>query len=77
MLSRIPEGHGILPEYGRMRRIGKEIQSPGAIAAILDEAQVCRIGLCDGAGPSGVPVCFGYEPGNIHLHSHPEGKKGK
>jgi hypothetical protein len=34
MLSRIPEGHGILPEYGRMRRIEKEIQSPGVIAAI-------------------------------------------
>lgn len=77
MLSPIPEGHGILPEYGRMRRIEKEIQSPGAIAAILDEAQVCRIGLCDGAGPSGVPVCFGYEPGSIYLPSHPEGKKWK
>ena len=75
MLFPIPEGHGILPEYGRMRRIGKEIQSPGAIAAILDEAQVCRIGLCDGAGPSGMPVCFGCEPGSTYLHSHPEGKK--
>ena len=77
MLSRIPEGHGVLPEYGRMRRIENEIQSPGAIAAILDKAQVCRIELCDGAGPPGVPVYFGCEPGNIYLHSHPVGKKWK
>ena len=36
---------------------------------------VCRIGLADGSEPYIIPVCFGYLPGIIYLHSSLSGKK--
>jgi len=58
-----------------MRRSDREITDPVAIEAILTEAQVCRIALAHENGPYIVPVCFGYEPGILWLHSAPEGRK--
>lgn len=58
-----------------MRRNEKEIRSPGEIEAIIRHAKVCRLGLCDKGFPYVVPVCFGYEPGHLWIHSAPEGKK--
>ena len=58
-----------------MRRNDKEIRNPGDIAAIIRRAKVCRLGLCDGKSPYVVPVCFGYEPGVLWIHSAKEGKK--
>jgi nitroimidazol reductase NimA-like FMN-containing flavoprotein (pyridoxamine 5'-phosphate oxidase superfamily) len=55
-----------------MRRNDREIASRAEIKAILDEAQVCRIGLADEHGPYIVPVCFGYEDGALYIHSAPE-----
>lgn len=36
---------------------------------------VCRLGLCDGRLAYIVPVCFGYEPGVLWIHSASEGRK--
>jgi uncharacterized protein len=58
-----------------MRRKDKEITDRAEIEAILREAQVCRIALAENNQPYIVPVCFGYEPGALYIHSSPEGKK--
>ncbi|HOX34431.1 MAG TPA: pyridoxamine 5'-phosphate oxidase family protein [Methanoregulaceae archaeon] len=58
-----------------MRRNDKEIHNPAEIEAIIRRAKVCRLGLCDGIYPYVVPVCFGYEPGVLWIHSGPGGKK--
>lgn len=58
-----------------MRRSDREITDPGEIGAILSGAQVCRIALAGENGPYVVPLCFGYEPGALYLHSAPEGTK--
>jgi uncharacterized protein len=58
-----------------MRRNEKEIRNLGEIEAMIRRAKVCRLGLCDKGSPYVVPVCFGYEPGFLWIHSAPEGKK--
>lgn len=58
-----------------MRRSDREITDTAGIEAIVREAQVCRIALTDSEQPYIVPVCFGYEPGSLYIHSAPEGKK--
>jgi uncharacterized protein len=58
-----------------MRRKDREITDKAEIEAILQQATVCRIGLADGNQPYVVPVSFGYEDGNVYIHSAPEGKK--
>ncbi|NMB77668.1 MAG: pyridoxamine 5'-phosphate oxidase family protein [Methanomicrobiales archaeon] len=58
-----------------MRRKDREISDLGEIDTVLRKARVCRIALADGNGPYIVPLCFGYEPGAVYLHSAPEGKK--
>ncbi len=58
-----------------MRRRDKEITDRNVIDAILREAQVCRIALCDGDAPYVVPVNFGYDGSAIFFHSAPEGRK--
>ena len=45
------------------------------IEALLGEAQVVRIALADENGPYIVPLCFGYEPGALYIHSSHKGKK--
>ena len=58
-----------------MRRTDREITDIVEIESILNGAMVCRIGLADGNEPYIVPVCFGYLPGTIYLHSSLYGKK--
>lgn len=58
-----------------MRRDDTEIRNSEEIEAIIRRAKVCRLGLCCGTYPHVVPVCFGYEPGVLWVHSAKEGKK--
>lgn len=58
-----------------MRRADKEITDEKEIEAILEEAKVCRIAMCDRGEPYVVPVCFGYEDRAVYFHSAREGKK--
>ena len=58
-----------------MKRSDREIIDIVEIESILNEAQVCRIGLSDGVEPYIVPLCFGYIDGTIYLHSAKSGKK--
>ena len=45
------------------------------IEAVIREATVCYLGLCDGAAPYVVPLSFGYESGRIFFHSAGQGRK--
>ena len=45
------------------------------IAAILDQAQVCRLALSDGERPYVVPLCFARQEQRIYLHSAAKGRK--
>jgi uncharacterized protein len=58
-----------------MWRKDREITNIPEIEAILREVTVCRIALAEGNQPYIVPVCFGYEPGFLYVHSAMEGKK--
>ncbi len=58
-----------------MRRADKAVTDQKEIEAILREAQVCRIAMCDRSEPYVVPVCFGYEDRKLYFHSAAEGKK--
>lgn len=58
-----------------MRRKEKEITDSRALEEIIRTGRVLRLGLCEGAVPYIVPVCFGYEPGVFWVHSAPEGRK--
>lgn len=58
-----------------MRRKEKEVEGLDGIEAIIRDARVIRLGLCDNGFPYIVPVCFGYEPGTLWIHSAYEGKK--
>ena len=58
-----------------MRRKEKAVTDPAAIEAIIDDAQVCRLAMCDQTGPYVVPLCFGYRQGAFYFHSAVEGRK--
>jgi Predicted flavin-nucleotide-binding protein len=58
-----------------MRRSDKEITSSQLIQKILEEAEVCRIALCDEGEPYIVPMNFGYVDKTLYLHSATEGRK--
>jgi len=58
-----------------MRRKDREITDRGAMEAILDAAEVCRIALADGGEPYVVPVCFAYGDNAIYFHSALAGRK--
>lgn len=58
-----------------MRRKEKEIRQPELIRRIMDEAQVCRLGLCKDNVPYIVPVSFGYDGTFIYFHTALEGRK--
>lgn len=42
---------------------------------IIDEAQVCYMGMSDGGNPYVLPMNFAYENGNVYLHCDPHGTK--
>jgi hypothetical protein len=58
-----------------MRRKEKEITDRAELEAVIAEAQVCRLAMCDGAHPYVVPLCFGYEAGTFYVHCAAEGQK--
>jgi len=58
-----------------MRKTEKEIKSPQEIEAIIQKAQVCRIGFSENDLPYVVPVNFGYRDRCLYFHSAPEGRK--
>ncbi len=58
-----------------MRRSDKEIKDSQTIQKVIEEAQICRIGLVDGNEPYVVPMNFGYKENTLYLHSATEGRK--
>ncbi len=58
-----------------MRRSEKEIKAAQEIEAIIQRAQVCRIGFSEDNLPYVVPVNFGYRDRCLYFHSAPEGRK--
>lgn len=58
-----------------MRKADREIVDPSAIRAIMEEARVCRIGLCDKGTPYVVPMNFGLGVNCLFLHCATEGRK--
>jgi uncharacterized protein len=53
----------------------KELSDLVELEPIIQQAQVCRIGLCGDKGPYVVAMNFGYEDGCVYLHSSPGGRK--
>lgn len=58
-----------------MRRKDKEITDIADIEAILNTAQVCRIGISGPQHPYIVPVIFGYYDKHLFVHSANQGLK--
>jgi uncharacterized protein len=60
-----------------VRRKEREITDQAEIEAIVREASVCRMGMCDGSSPYIVPLCFGYAAETFYFHCAAEGRKLK
>ena len=60
---------------GKMRRGEREIKDRKEIEAIIERANVCRIGLSDGKMPYVIPMDFGYKDNCLYFHCAREGKK--
>jgi nitroimidazol reductase NimA-like FMN-containing flavoprotein (pyridoxamine 5'-phosphate oxidase superfamily) len=58
-----------------MRRTDKEIADPTLISLIIDQAQICRLGLAKDNIPYVLPVSFGYDGKAIYFHTAKEGRK--
>ena len=58
-----------------MRREDREIVDGAAIRAVMEESQVCRIGLSDDGMPYVVPMNFGLGENCLYLHCALEGRK--
>jgi nitroimidazol reductase NimA-like FMN-containing flavoprotein (pyridoxamine 5'-phosphate oxidase superfamily) len=58
-----------------MRKADREIKDKAAIQAIMEEAQVCRIGLSDDGTPYIVPMNFGLGENCIYFHCATAGLK--
>lgn len=58
-----------------MRRTDKEISDKVLISQIIDNSQVCRLGLAMGNTPYILPVSFGYDGTAIYFHTAKEGRK--
>jgi nitroimidazol reductase NimA-like FMN-containing flavoprotein (pyridoxamine 5'-phosphate oxidase superfamily) len=55
----------------RPRMLSKEDE----MVKIIDEAQVCYLGMAENNRPYVLPMNFAYEPGVFFLHAAPEGHK--
>jgi len=71
----MPEGIEAQQRTGPMRKTEKEIKAPQEIEAIIQKAQVCRVGFSENDLPYIVPVNFGYRDRCVYFHSAHEGKK--
>jgi nitroimidazol reductase NimA-like FMN-containing flavoprotein (pyridoxamine 5'-phosphate oxidase superfamily) len=58
-----------------MRRKDREIKDRQLISELINECQVCRLGLAKDNVPYIVPVSFGYDGTAIYFHTAKEGKK--
>jgi nitroimidazol reductase NimA-like FMN-containing flavoprotein (pyridoxamine 5'-phosphate oxidase superfamily) len=58
-----------------MRQKEKEITNIPEIEAIIQKAEVCRLGLAVDNTPYIVPVFFGYENNCLYIHCAKEGRK--
>ncbi len=58
-----------------MRRKDKEIIDRNVIDKILDEAQILRIAMVDGAEPYLVAMNYVYMDGALYMHSAQQGRK--
>ncbi len=58
-----------------MRRKEKALCDRVQIEAVIRSSGVCRVAMVDENRPYVVPMCFGYEPGRIYLHSAKTGRK--
>ena len=58
-----------------MRRNEREIKDREEMEAIIQRAQVCRIGLSEKDVPYIVPMDFGYKGNCLYFHCASEGKK--
>jgi uncharacterized protein len=58
-----------------MRRKEKEIKLESDKEAVIREARICRLGLCEGGQPYIVPLSFGYRDRTLYFHGAPEGRK--
>ena len=58
-----------------MRRKDREIVDQTAIRAVMEEAQVCRIGLSDNGMPYVIPMNFGLGINCLYVHCAKEGRK--
>ena len=64
-----------MTDYPKLRRADKEITDPGALEALLQRAEVCRLGMCDGSRPYVIPMSYGYRGGVLYFHSFRTGRK--
>jgi nitroimidazol reductase NimA-like FMN-containing flavoprotein (pyridoxamine 5'-phosphate oxidase superfamily) len=60
---------------GKVRRKDKEITDQKDIEAIIDRADVCRIGLSVDGDPYVFSVNYGYSEGKLYFHSAQQGQK--
>jgi len=58
-----------------MRRSDREITDEAQIEAILRQAMVCRLAMCDDGWPYVVPLNFGYQAKRLFFHTAGEGRK--
>ncbi len=58
-----------------MRRKELEMTDRTEIEAIIAEALVCRLAMCDGDRPYMVPLSFGYGDNALYFHCATEGRK--
>lgn len=58
-----------------MRRSERGIKEIGKLEAIIQRAQICRVGLSQKDNPYIVPVHFGYQDNCLYFHCAREGKK--
>ncbi len=58
-----------------MRRRERAITEIDRIEAMIQRAQVCRLGLHDQPFPYIVPMSFGYALRTLYFHCAPEGRK--
>ncbi len=58
-----------------MRRKDKEISDESSIKAIIEKANVCRLGMVNGNKPYIVPLCFGYSGNVLFFHGSLKGRK--
>lgn len=58
-----------------MRRKDKEITDPEIIREILENTEICRLGLVDNEEAYIVPVNYAYMEGAIFIHSAMNGRK--